>query len=238
MTARTPFSSDLTVDELLMLDEVGWEPVAVVGGDSTYVSGGGLSSSYQERELEFLSNGLSGAQAQAIDRMRQQAAEAGAHGIVGVRLNVNPKEAVTAVHFSALGTAVRDRGTKLAKGVAPFTSHLSGQETWALSKAGCRLLGFVFGFCVYNARFKFPAVRGVVEMDNLTDALYSARELAMTRMQRQAAALKAGGIVGVTIEMQKESSQIVRFHASGTAILPAKQPTRMSPTLATRLDDR
>jgi uncharacterized protein YbjQ (UPF0145 family) len=230
------FSSDLTVDELLLLEDVGWEPVAVVGGDSTFDPGSGARW-YRERELTSVSNGLADGQMRAVDRMRTQAAAAGAHGVLGVRLRANPVHGLSAIHFAALGTAVRKRDTRLAKGASPFTSHLSGHDTWALLKAGCRPLGFVFGFCVYNTQFKRPPTRGVVEMENLTGALYTAREKAMSRMQRQAAALRAGGVVGVTIEMLNLSSQVIRFHASGTAIAPATDRPRLSPFPAIRLND-
>ena len=39
-----------------------------------------------------------------------------------------------------------------------------------------------------------------VELPNFTQALYEARELAMTRMQDEANQLEASGIVGVRLE--------------------------------------
>jgi uncharacterized protein YbjQ (UPF0145 family) len=51
----------------------------------------------------------------------------------------------------------------------------------------------------------------------LTDALYSARERAMTRMQAQAAKLGARGIVGVSIDTKITAGPTITFAAIGTA---------------------
>src|SRR5258708_16745084 len=54
----------------------------------------------------------------------------------------------------------------------------------------------------------------------LTQAMYHARELAMTRMEEEADALKADGIVGVRLEVteQEWGAALAAFAAIGTAI--------------------
>jgi uncharacterized protein YbjQ (UPF0145 family) len=61
-----------------------------------------------------------------------------------------------------------------------------------------------------------------VELPNYTQALYDARELAMERMQAEAEALKAEGIVGVQIHERSHGwgSHVIEFFAIGTAITP------------------
>jgi len=55
-------------------------------------------------------------------------------------------------------------------------------------------------------------------MAEITDAVYSARELAMSRMQAQATKLHASGIVDVSIDMKFASGPTLTFTALGTAI--------------------
>ena len=54
----------------------------------------------------------------------------------------------------------------------------------------------------------------------LTQAMYHARELAMTRMEEEASALRADGIVGVRLEVTRHEwgEALAEFVAIGTAI--------------------
>ena len=81
------------------------------------------------------------------------------------------------------------------------------------------------GTCVYHiAHRKLTQALGSmgqnVELPNFTQALYEARELAMTRMQDEAAQLKASGIVGVRLEEKSHQwgSHTIEFLALGTAV--------------------
>ncbi len=112
--------------------------------------------------------------------------------------------------FIAVGTAVKSdhpaprdaRGATTAN--QPFTSDLSGQDFWTLIQAGYAPLGMVMGTCVYHIAHQrfWQAMSNIgqnVEMPQFTEALYDARELAMSRMQAEAEALHAEGIVGVQL---------------------------------------
>jgi uncharacterized protein YbjQ (UPF0145 family) len=59
-----------------------------------------------------------------------------------------------------------------------------------------------------------------VELPNFTQALYEARELAMTRMQDEATQLGATGIVGVRLEEKTHQwgSHTIEFLSLGTAV--------------------
>jgi uncharacterized protein YbjQ (UPF0145 family) len=236
------FTSDLSVDELLVLDEAGWEPLAIVCGDCTYNPGRQASSAVRSKELNWVTDGLTKGQSLAVQRMRDQAAEAGADGVVAVRLSTTEDEVDgwgDPLHFTALGTAVRRRERRQAKGGKPFTSHLSGQDTWMLTTAGAQPVGLVFGFSVYHARYEYKRLRDFSEMGALTDAFYSARELAMKRMQRQAKSLGAGGVVGVEVDMRITGGPTVRFKVLGTAITIAKDaPVVPEPRVAVSLNQR
>jgi len=58
------------------------------------------------------------------------------------------------------------------------------------------------------------------EMANYTQAVYDARELAMERMQAEATAMQAEGIVGAQIQEKSHGwgSHVVEYFAVGTAI--------------------
>jgi uncharacterized protein YbjQ (UPF0145 family) len=70
-----------------------------------------------------------------------------------------------------------------------------------------------------------------VEMENYTQALYDARELAMERMQAEAAALEAEGIVGVQLHERSHGwgSHVIEFFAVGTAVIPTSDDHSIAP---------
>jgi uncharacterized protein YbjQ (UPF0145 family) len=79
-----------------------------------------------------------------------------------------------------------------------------------------------------------------VEMETYTQALYDARELAMERMQAEAEALQAEGIVGVQLHEGSHgwSSHVIEYFAVGTAIVPTSdEHTIVKPSLVMTLND-
>src|SRR5262249_38311320 len=64
-----------------------------------------------------------------------------------------------------------------------------------------------------------------VELENFTSAMYEAREIAIERMQYEAASAKAEGVVGVEIHEGSHGWQthVIEFFAIGTAVLPLEQ---------------
>jgi uncharacterized protein YbjQ (UPF0145 family) len=90
----------------------------------------------------------------------------------------------------------------------------------------------VTGSCVYHVAHRgilsgLTTVGRNVEMDNYTAAMYEAREIAIERMQAEASAAKAEGVVGV--DMHERSlgwqTQVIECFAIGTAVLPLDQET-------------
>src|SRR5207237_7461852 len=63
------------------------------------------------------------------------------------------------------------------------------------------------------------------EMDVLNQAMYTARELAMTRMEEEADLLGADGIVGVRLEVIRHAwgASMAEFMAVGTAVKAEKE---------------
>jgi uncharacterized protein YbjQ (UPF0145 family) len=94
----------------------------------------------------------------------------------------------------------------------------------------------VMGTCVYHVGRRSP-LRAIaqtgrnVELPNFTQALYDARELAMERMQSEAEAVKAEGIVGVQLTERSHGwgSHVIEFFAVGTAIVPYGEDHTIEP---------
>ncbi len=101
-----------------------------------------------------------------------------------------------------------------------FTSDLSVSEYVLLGEAGFEPLGFVVGSSIYHIGLQVGRWNQNQELQVLTQAMYNARELAMSRMQSEADHLGADGIVGVQLRMQMYAwgQGCLEFIATGTAV--------------------
>ena len=81
-----------------------------------------------------------------------------------------------------------------------FTSDLSVNEFLLVKEVGFQPLGLVMGSSIFHIGWQPIRAEVSEELTTMTQALYAARELAMERMQAEAEALEAEGIVGVTID--------------------------------------
>jgi uncharacterized protein YbjQ (UPF0145 family) len=225
--AKRFFTSDLSVNEFLLIKEVGFEAAGFVMGSSIYHIGMQLGSWGKNSELEYLTQAMYHARELAMSRMEEEADALGADGIIGVRLIVDRKDwGEHVAEFMAVGTAVYARdGKSWRVKDKPFQSDLSGQDFWTLLRAGYRPLGFVMGNCVYHVAHQgigqwFSTIGRNKEMPNYTQALYDARELAMERMQNEATELGAEGIVGTDVQEHTHGwgSHVIEFFSVGTAV--------------------
>ena len=176
------FTSDLSVNEFLLVREAGFQPLGLVMGSSIYYIGTHDLKGERTEELTGMTQALYSARELAMDRMEEEADALGADGVVAVRLTFNIRTwGANVIEFLAIGTAVRSElgeGFRGAEG-RPFTSDLSGQDFWTLLRAGYRPLGFVMGNCVYHigqTASKRPP-RESMELVGPTQAFYDAREL-------------------------------------------------------------
>src|SRR5947209_14129101 len=242
------FTSDLSVNEFLLVRQAGFDPLGLVVGSSIYHIGFQQSNWNQNQEMDVLSQAMYHARDLAMTRMEEEADQLGADGIVGVRLDIGRYEwGESLAEFIAIGTAVKHREGVLhrAPNGRPFTSDLSGQDFWTLLNTGYRPVGMVMGSCVYHVAHQgmFASMRQVgqnVEMPNFTQALYDARELAMERMQHEAQELQAEGIVGVQLQERSHGwgSHVIEFFAVGTAIVPSDGDQQLpAPTPTISLND-
>jgi uncharacterized protein YbjQ (UPF0145 family) len=223
------FTSDLSVNEFLLVKKAGFEPLGLVIGSSIYHIGYQQSQWNQNQEMAVLSQAMYHARDLAMTRMEAECDALGADGVVGVRLEVGRYEwGESLAEFLAIGTAVKsaDGQSHRTPEGKPFTSDLSGQDLYVLRSMGYAPVGLVMGNCVYHVAHQtlrqfFKTASTNIEMENYTQALYEARELAMERMQHEARKLKAEGIVGVNIKEASHGwgSHVIEYFAVGTAIV-------------------
>jgi uncharacterized protein YbjQ (UPF0145 family) len=250
------FTSDLSVNEFLLVKEVGFQPLGLVMGSSIFHVGFNPVRAGVSEELTTLTQALYHARELAMVRMEEEADVLGADGIVAVRLTLTIHAwGSNVIEFLAIGTAVKNvngektrEGTWRAPNGKPFQSDLSGQDFWTLLHAGYRPVGMVMGNCVYyiappnmqqggwgwGQQQQQQQYMQNMELQGATQAFYDARELAMERMQAEAEALEAEGIVGVTVDESNHTwgVNVLEFSAIGTAVKPIRDVHEIAkPTL-------
>lgn len=222
MTGRDPvFVAALGVDDLLLLDRLGLEPVGVVLGYSLHAGDrsdptalpASLASAAQELgsfpagEDVARTAATESAWGLCLGRLLAQAEDLHADGVVGVGIRVVALDGGERVSVTAQGTAVRTRadaeglvdGHWRTDSTGPFTTTLSGRDIWLLVETGYRPLGIALG--VSNAPALQPGdLTADGEHARGTQAVYDARDRALARMRAEAEALGADGVVGVRVD--------------------------------------
>jgi len=246
-------TSDLTVDEALLVHAAGWEPLDLVCGVGVVSVPYGTWSSPSSMwswgsSTELASRACNAALDLASHELRDECMRVQAHGVVGVDLQIEVHN--HHVEVDLVGTAVRPisgedpRGKATAQAM-PFVSDLSARDFTLLLRAGWMPLGLAFGasFVYAPRRSAGAAMRQSsqnVELTNYTEAMYSAREQAMERMQQLA--LHAGGQGVVEVKVREGPMSFARhavcFMAWGTAVRLVEAAHRaVRPDVVLPLDD-
>jgi uncharacterized protein YbjQ (UPF0145 family) len=242
------FTSDLSVSEFVLLEQMGWRPLGLVLGSSIYHVGIQYGNFYQNQELQYLTAAMYEARELAMSRMEEEADVLGADGIVGVRLEVGGYAwAENALEFTAVGTAVKAPGADgwRTRDNKPFTSDFSVQDFYKLvTSTGYVPRELVLGNCVYHIAHQgfsqmMRTIGTNIELKNYTEAIYDARELAMSRMQAEAEAHGADGIVGMQIVEKTHiwNPHVIEFMAIGTSVEKRGEPKEVPLTFQVGLND-
>ena len=240
-------TSDLSVDEALLLHAAGWEPLDLVCGVAVVSVPVGVWN-WGRGAISLASDAHDQAVDQAAAQLRGECSKVHGHGVVGVRVEVSVR--THHVDVELVGTAVRPIGGKDPRGTdaaqaMPFTSDLSARDFTLLQRAGWMPVGLAFGASfVYAPRrtagTAMKQTRQNIELTNYTEAMYSARESAMEKMQRSA--LHAGGQGVVEVKVTEGPMSFARhavgFTAWGTAVrLVAESHQFVQPQVILPLDD-
>jgi uncharacterized protein YbjQ (UPF0145 family) len=229
------------VSEYVLLGEAGFEPLGFVVGSSIYHIGLQVARWGQNQELGNLTQAMYSARELAMARMRAEADELGADGVVGVILRLQAYVwGQDVLEFVATGTAVRalaGTGAHKAPDGRAFTSDLSAQDFFRLLAAGAVPVAFVLGTCVYHIAHQsvMQTLRQAgqnQEMVQFTQGIYEARELALSRMQDEATEASASGIVGVDVKVSNHvwGEHATEFFATGTAVRRLSEEHRIPDT--------
>jgi uncharacterized protein YbjQ (UPF0145 family) len=214
-------TSDLSIDEVLLLHSINWEPLDLVCGVSFTSIPQGVWR-WGDGEVSYASAAHAQAIASAINRMEHECLRVDGHGVVGVHIEVE----IEPHHIKAVlvGTAVRPLGSP-GRSPQPFVSDLSTRDFTLLHNAGWEPVGLAFGASFMHAPRRTAASAMSqksqnFELTNFTEAMYTARELAMERMQSSALHMKSQGVVAVQISEgpMHFAHHAVRFTAWGTAV--------------------
>src|SRR5580704_11356768 len=136
MREKRFFTSDLSVNEFLLVKEAGFQPLGLVMGSSIYSISAQHLAQAQPGEVVALTQSLYQSRELAMERMEAEADALGADGIVAMRLTVAVHAwGTNIIEFLAIGTAVRHleaQGSFRTPEGKPFTSDLSGQDFWTI----------------------------------------------------------------------------------------------------------
>lgn len=242
-------TSDLSLDEVLLLHSVGLEPVQVVFGvgcisvlTGVWVWGTGRVTDAHDAFQRALST--------AKEAIRQQVQSSSAIGVVGVEVEIHlsPHRSVVVI----TGTSVRPSRDESGGShfnvhyPSPFICDLSARDFAVLSSAGWYPLDLVAGAAYVHApRRGLGASIGQsvqnVELTNFTESLYDAREAAMGELQSQISVVGGTGLVDAKIIDRPVSfaHHVVEFVVYGTAV-KMLAPAHTHPDLSTvlPLDDK
>jgi len=181
-----------------------------------------------------------------MNRVLAEAAEMGAHGVIGMNLTLRPAgETRQVIEFTVVGTAVRRAGA--APLPFPFTCHLSGQDLTKLLRVGYMPVAFVLGISVVETwigcttDYQLRSWTGA-EVTQMSEAIETSRMGAAEHLETQAARV-ADGVIGVETRFSEmemgERAQLVQTIATGTAVRRFHNEPPLEPSLVMiRLWDR
>ena len=222
------WGSALSSDEFAAIRSAGFEPVGQVLGAAVYNigftggyncpgawSGYGYAQAYRSvtqvsgqggyGSFGPLTQAMYQARHQAINRMLEECAALGGHGIVGVSLSIGSFPA-GGLEFKAIGTAVRAPGAAPLK--QPFSSDLSGQDFAKLIHAGWVPVGLALGISVGARHDDWLTVgqtrwgAGNAEVVGYTELVNDSRHDARQQLERDVRRLGGEAVVVSRMDMR------------------------------------
>jgi len=291
---KSVFASDLTVGDLILLDEVGYEPVDLVFGagaaswnpQAASAPGGSdawawalttaITTARGAIDRELRTRSAAGVVAMQLGLQRhpgnlltctmlgtaiqgQAAAQAPHHVTLTHHASLAPdpsppsgqhssSQHSSSQHSSSQHSSSQHNTARPARrgSPGPFSTTLSVRDFHLLTRAGYRPVGITVGAAVVGFPSRSLAQglglsRENRELEDQTTALYAAREQAMGRLDAEARALDADGVVAVEFSEHPFNSVMVHaveLLAVGTAIVRGADGHRsLHPSLQLSLDD-
>lgn len=253
-----PWTSNLSVNDWLVLKQFGIKPVGQVMGSSYYhiaYSMSNYSGQWGSGNLQSIEQALRRTRELALERLVMEAKALGAQAVVDVKLyQKKPEYNSHAVEFVAFGTAVSIESQIPVN--EPVLCGVNALDLAKLMMSGMFPVGYVLGISVY---YQYASARdrnitqswfsGNVEMSNYTEAVYKVRHQAIRNMEVQAKKVSAQGILAhdtelnvIPVEVERSQNDrredhILEFIASGTAIIKFSAKPMPSIELGLSLND-
>lgn len=164
-------------------------------------------------ELKGWAKSSAGNYQKLIATLQQQAKDLGANAVIALHFARQQRDWEKPLsELTATGTAVVLSNPPTAL-ESPLVTTLTGQELLTLRQSGYWAVGCAIGVCTYRqkAHIRVDQRLGVGtnapvngEHREFSDAFDKVRNLALSRMQEEAVASQASGILSVTIETEVE----------------------------------
>jgi uncharacterized protein YbjQ (UPF0145 family) len=236
------FSSAASGMELFCHLDVGYRPVRFVMGNIAYALGIGAGitgklRTFAQGEVHEYSQMYNGIRHHALERLRAEAAAAGANSVVDVLIRMLPHGSGT-VEFLLTGTASHhprlSAGPVAAEQVV--TSELTGEEIWNLAALGYAPRQLVMATSVYSLGLAAgigTRLRSVSkgELPQVTALVYRARENALELLRAEATRIGAERVIGNKLRIVELSPGLIEIMAIGTAVRRVEGMTPTSPAL-------
>ena len=243
-------SSDLSLDEILLLHSVGLEPARVVFGAGCTSIMTGVWQWSNDPVVHDANQAFHRALDQAKESVRHQARSVRAVGVLGVEVEVkcSPHRCLVVVTGTAVRSLAGENGRpafKVDYHNRAFLCDLSARDFVVLAGAGWYPLDLVAGASYIRAPRRdlgttISQATQNVELSNFTDTLYQARERAMEELQSHITQAGGTGLVDAKIfdRPMGFAHHVVEFVTYGTAIkMLARQHAHPDVAVVVPLDD-
>lgn len=226
----------------LLLDQMGFEPIgAVMGLSVVHLGRIQVAGLRQAVELDGYSTALSLGRLSAIGRMQDEAAALNADGVICHSL-VNERRFDAEEHeYSIRGTAVRFRpqpGALRTPGGRPFVYVHSVQALYQMLRRDWAPVAYGYGVCVYHVphrslRQALSQTFQNTEIPQFTDAWYTAREIAVSRLQSQLEQQGAQLVMAMDVHENAETfgEHTAEFRAYGSGWVRREGIAKMVPAM-------
>lgn len=235
------FTTSSDAQELFCQWDAGYQPVKFVFGNVAYSIGFGMSALGSLRklargEVKQYTEIFNTTRNLALSRIIDEAKEAGANSIVGIRTSIRPLAVNGVQEMIMVGSSSYNSQIKGVVDVVGgiTTSELTAQETWSIAKIGYAPLKLLIGTSVYSLGVVGgirAALRNLVkgEIKVMTELVYGAREESLKKIEAQAEEIGADDVLGIKTFIYDLGGGLIEFLAIGTAV-------KKVPGICTRLD--
>src|SRR5450432_478412 len=231
---RPFFTTSASGTELYCHLDAGYQPLHFVMGNVAYALGIGRGITCG---LSTLVRGEVHQYSEMYNRLRREAAAAGANAVVDIRIDIRPfgpgvvelLMTGTAAYHPAFPAAANDPARVV-------TSELTGSELFSLAQMGYAPVQLVMATSVYSLGLvggigaSFSALaKG--ELKELTELIYGARENCLALLKQEAGSVGAERVIGNRLQIRELSPGLIEVVAVGTAVRRANGVTPHSPAL-------